>query len=129
MATLKSDISALIAHNWFASKSLANPGDKSGANPGDSYLVTITTALENSLSTPNSQKTRWVGGRGSGVRNKTNDKNTNPYSQYPADPSHQDGFYWVTGPEGLVTNEDGTTGTKFWDTSKSYSSLQLFEAQ
>lgn len=120
MATLKSDISALIAHNWFASKSLANPGDKSGANPGDSYLATITTALENSLSTPNSQKTLWVGGRGAGVRNKTNDKNTNPYSQYPADPSHQDGFYWVTGPEGLVTNEDGTTGTKFWDTSKSY---------
>lgn len=120
MATLESDISALIAHNWFASESLANPGDKSGANPGDSYLTTITTALENSLSTPNSQKTLWVGGRGSGVRNKTNDKTTNPYSQYPADPSHQDGFYWVTGPEGLVTNEDGTTGTKFWDTSKSY---------
>lgn len=120
MATLESDISALIAHNWFASESLANPGDKSGANPGDSYLATITTALENSLSTPNSQKTLWVGGMGSGVRNKTNDKTTNPYSQYPADPSHQDGFYWVTGPEGLVTNEDGTTGTKFWDTSKSY---------
>lgn len=119
METLKSDISALIAHNWFASESLANPGDKSGANPGDSYLATITTALENSLSTPNSQKTLWVGGMGSGVRNKTNDKTTNPYSQYPADPSHQDGFYWVTGPEGLVTNEDGTTGTKFWDTSKS----------
>lgn len=120
MATLKSDISALIAHNWFASKSLANPGDKSGANPGDSYLATITTALENSLSTPNSQKTLWVGGMGSGVRNKTNDTKTNPYSQYPADPTHQDGFYWVTGPEGLVANEDGTTGTKFWDTSKSY---------
>ena len=128
MATLESDIRALIAHNWFASESLANPGDKSGANPGDSYLATITTALENSLSTPNSQKTLWVGGMGSGVRNKTNDKTTNPYSQYPADPSHQDGFYWVTGPEGLVTttvtNADGTTttikGTKFWDTSKSY---------
>lgn len=128
MATLESDIRALIAHNWFASESLANPGDKSGANPGDSYLATITTALENSLSTPNSQKTLWVGGMGSGVRNKTNDKTTNPYSQYPADPRHQDGFYWVTGPEGLVTttvtNADGTTttikGTKFWDTSKSY---------
>ncbi|WP_273187313.1 filamentous hemagglutinin N-terminal domain-containing protein [Dialister succinatiphilus] len=128
MATLESDIRALIAHNWFASESLANPGDKSGANHGDSYLATITTALENSLSTPNSQKTLWVGGMGSGVRNKTNDKTTNPYSQYPADPSHQDGFYWVTGPEGLVTttvtNADGTTttikGTKFWDTSKSY---------
>lgn len=118
METLKSDISALIAHNWFASETLAKSG--TGADPGDSYLATITTALENSLSTPNSQKTLWVGGRGSGVRNKTNDKTTNPYSQYPADPSHQDGFYWVTGPEGLVTNEDGTTGTKFWDTSKSY---------
>lgn len=119
MNNLKSDISALIAHNWFASKALANPSDKSGANHGDSYLATITTALENSLSTPNSQKTLWVGGRGSGVRNKTNDKKTNPYSQYPSDPSHQDGFYWVTGPEGLVTNENGTTGTKFWDTSSS----------
>lgn len=119
MNNLKSDISALIAHNWFASKALANPGDKSGANHGDSYLATITTALENSLSTPNSQKTLWVGGRGSGVRNKTNDKKTNPYSQYPSDPTHQDGFYWVTGPEGLVTNKDGTKGTKFWDTSSS----------
>lgn len=119
MNNLKSDISALIAHNWFASKALANPGDKSGANHGDSYLATITTALENSLSTPNSQKTLWVGGMGSGVRNKTNDKTTNPYSQYPSDPTHQDGFYWVTGPEGLVTNENGTTGTKFWDSSSS----------
>ena len=117
MANLKSDISALLAHNWYASETLAKSG--TGANPGDSYLATITTALENSLSTPNSQKTLWVGGRGSGVRNKTNDKTTNPYSQYPADPSHQDGFYWVTGPEGLVTNENGATGTKFWDTSKS----------
>lgn len=123
MNNLKSDISALIAHNWFASKALANPGDKSGdksgANHGDSYLATITTALENSLSTPNSQKTLWVGGMGSGVRNKTNDKTTNPYSQYPSDPTHQDGFYWVTGPEGLVTNKDGTKGTRFWDTSSS----------
>lgn len=117
LETLKSDISALIAHNWFASETLAKSG--TGANAGDSYLATITTALENSLSTPNSQKTLWVGGMGSGVRNKTNDKTTNPYSQYPSDPTHQDGFYWVTGPEGLVTNENGTTGTKFWDSSSS----------
>lgn len=128
MATLKSDISALIAHNWFASKALANPGDKSGANPGDSYLATITTALENSLSTPNSKKTLWVGGMGSGVRNKTNDP-IRIFTHTPADPTHPDGFYWVTGPEGLVTNSltytksDGTIvpiqGTKFWDTSDS----------
>ena len=128
MKTLRSDISALIAHNWYVSKNLANPEDKSGANHGDSYLATITTALENSLSTPNSQKTLWVGARGSGVRNKTNDK-TRIFTHTPADPTHPDGFYWVTGPEGLVTNaltytkSDGTTvpvqGTKFWDTSSS----------
>ena len=126
MANLKSDISALLAHNWYASEALAKSG--TGANPGDSYLATITTALENSLSTPNSQKTLWVGGMGSGVRNKTND-NIRIFTHTPADPTHPDGFYWVTGPEGLVTNaltytkSDGTTvpvqGTKFWDTSSS----------
>lgn len=124
MANLRSDISALLAHNWYASENLANSG--TGANPGDSYLATITTALENSLSTPNSQKTLWVGARGSGVQNKTNDK-IRVFTHTPADPTHPDGFYWVTGPEGLVTttvtNADGTTttikGTKFWDTSSS----------
>lgn len=124
MANLRSDISALLAHNWYASENLAQSG--TGANPGDSYLATITTALENSLSTPNSQKTLWVGARGSGVQNKTNDK-IRVFTHTPADPTHPDGFYWVTGPEGLVTttvtNADGTTttieGTKFWDTSSS----------
>lgn len=124
MANLKSDISALLAHNWYASEKLAQSG--TGANPGDSYLATITTDLENSLSTPNSQKTLWVGGMGSGVQNKTND-NIRIFTHTPADPTHPDGFYWVTGPEGLVTttvtNADGTTttikGTKFWDTSSS----------
>lgn len=126
MTNLRSDISALLAHNWYASETLAKSG--TGANPGDSYLATITTALENSLSTPNSQKTLWVGGMGSGVQNKTND-NIRIFTHTPADPTHPDGFYWVTGPEGLVTNaltytkSDGTTvpvqGTKFWDTSSS----------
>lgn len=126
MDNLKADISALLAHNWYASETLAKSG--TGANPGDSYLATITTALENSLSTPNSQKTLWVGGMGSGVQNKTND-NIRIFTHTPADPTHPDGFYWVTGPEGLVTNaltytkSDGTTvpvqGTKFWDTSSS----------
>ena len=126
MDNLKADISALLAHNWYASETLAKSG--TGANPGDSYLATITTALENSLSTPNSQKTLWVGGMGSGVRNKTNDK-VRIFTHTPADPTHPDGFYWVTGPEGLVTNtltyttSDGTKvpiqGTKFWDTSDS----------
>jgi len=126
MNNLKSDISALIAHNWYVSESLTQSG--TGANAGDSYLATITTALENSLSTPNSQKTLWVGGMGSGVRNKTNDK-VRIFTHTPADLTHPDGFYWVTGPEGLVTNTltytktDGTIapiqGTKFWDTSNS----------
>lgn len=126
MDNLKSDISALIAHNWFASETLAKSG--TGANAGNSYLATITTALENSLSTPNSQKTLWVGGMGSGVRNKTNDP-IRIFTHTPADPTHPDGFYWVTGPEGLVTNSltytksDGTIvsvqGIKFWDTSDS----------
>lgn len=126
MDNLKADISALLAHNWYASETLAKSG--TGANPGESYLATITTALENSLSTPNSQKTLWVGGMGSGVQNKTND-NIRIFTHTPADPTHPDGFYWVTGPEGLVTNaltytkSDGTTvpvqGTKFWDTSSS----------
>lgn len=126
MQNLWNDISALLAHNWYASEALAQSG--TGANPGNSYLATITTALENSLSTPNSQKTLWVGGMGSGVRNKTND-NIRIFTHTPADPTHPDGFYWVTGPEGLVTNaltytkSDGTTvpvqGTKFWDTSSS----------
>ena len=124
MQNLWNDISALLAHNWYASETLAQSG--TGANPGDSYLATITTDLENSLSTPNSQKTLWVGGMGSGVQNKTND-NIRIFTHTPADPTHPDGFYWVTGPEGLVTttvtNADGTTttikGTKFWDTSSS----------
>lgn len=67
----------------------------------------------------------WAGGRGSGVRNrnKKNDAN-NVVTWYPADPTHPDGFYWVTGPEGLATDNASTyndtaigTGTKFWDTS------------
>lgn len=39
-----------------------------------------------------------------------------PYSYYgmPDDPVYQEGMYWVTGPEGEVTNSDGTTGTKFY---------------
>lgn len=31
------------------------------------------------------------------------------------DTTHPNGYYWVTGPEGLVTNADGTQGTKFTD--------------
>lgn len=127
-ATLKSDISALIAHNWFLSEQIAENGTQGGANVGDSYLATITTRLENSLSTPNGQHTLWVGGRGSGVRGRTYSVDpNNPATWGPADPTLMDGFYWVTGPEGAVstyTDSEGNplkydAGTKFWDTASS----------
>nr|WP_302708151.1 filamentous hemagglutinin N-terminal domain-containing protein [uncultured Dialister sp.] len=125
-ATLKSDISALIAHNWFLSEQIAENGSQGGANVRDSYLATITTRLENSLSTPNGLHTLWVGGRGSGVRGRTYkvDPN-NPATWGPADPTLMDGFYWVTGPEGAAStykDSEGNplkydAGTKFWDTA------------
>lgn len=127
-ATLKSDISALIAHNWFLSEKIAENGTPGGAKVGDSYLATITTRLENSLSTPNGLHTLWVGGRGSGVRGRdySVDKK-NPATWGPADPTLMDGFYWVTGPEGAAstyTDSEGNplkydAGTKFWDTTSS----------
>lgn len=127
-ATLKSDISALIAHNWFLSEQIAENGTQGGAKVGDSYLATITTRLENSLSTPNGLHTLWVGGRGSGVRGRdySVDKK-NPATWGPADPTLMDGFYWVTGPEGAAStykDSEGNllkydAGTKFWDTTSS----------
>ena len=128
MATLKSDIAELIAHNWFLAEQIAENGTNGGSNVGDSYLATITTRLENSLSTPNGQHTLWVGGRGSGVRGRTvtDDKN-NPATWGPSDPTLMDGFYWVTGPEGAsstYTDSESNAlkydaGTKFWDTASS----------
>lgn len=112
---IKDDISHLLATNWFASKELAQGNTKGGSAAGDSYLATITTILENSLTTPNGQQILWAGGRGSGVLNKkgstssANDK-LYPYSFYgmPDDPTYQDGMYWVTGPEGEANNGKGT---------------------
>ena len=114
-ANIKDDISHLLATNWFASKELAQGNTKGGSAAGASYLATITTILENSLTTPNGQQILWAGGRGSGVLNKkgsnnsTNDK-LYPYSFYgmPDDPTYQDGMYWVTGPEGEANNGKGT---------------------
>ena len=114
-ANIKDDISHLLATNWFASKELAQGNTKGGSAAGDSYLATITTILENSLTTPNGQQILWAGCRGSGVLNKkgsnssTNDK-LYPYSFYgmPDDPTYQDGMYWVTGPEGEANNGKGT---------------------
>lgn len=128
MATLKADIAELIAHNWFLAEQIAENGRSGGAKVGDSYLATITTRLENSLSTPNGQHTLWVGGRGSGVRGRTvKDDPNNPATWGPSDPTLMDGFYWVTGPEGAAStykDSEGNTlkydaGTKFWDTVSS----------
>lgn len=52
-ANIKDDISHLLATNWFASKELAQGSNGGGSAAGDSYLATITTILENSLTTPN----------------------------------------------------------------------------
>ena len=122
-ANIKDDISHLLATNWFASKELAQGNTKGGSAAGDSYLATITTILENSLTTPNGQQILWAGGRGSGVLNKkgsnnsTNDK-LYPYSFYgmPDDPTYQDGMYWVTGPEGEA---NGGKGTQFYSNAGS----------
>lgn len=128
METLKADIAELIAHNWFLAEQIAENGTSGGAKVGDSYLATITTRLENSLSTPNGQHTLWVGGRGSGVRGRTiKDDPNNPATWGPSDPTLMDGFYWVTGPEGAAStykDSEGNTlkydaGTKFWDTVSS----------
>lgn len=123
---LRKDITSYLAHNWYVAQEMASTGSKgNGDQVGDSYLATITTRLENSLTTPNDAHIMWAGGRGSGVRNR-NKKNdaSNVVTWYPADPTHPDGFYWVTGPEGLATDNASTyndttigTGTKFWDTS------------
>lgn len=128
METLKADIAELIAHNWFLAEQIAENGTSGGAEVRDSYLATITTRLENSLSTPNGQHTLWVGGRGSGVRGRTvKDDPNNPATWGPSDPTLMDGFYWVTGPEGAAStykDSEGNTlkydaGTKFWDTVSS----------
>lgn len=116
---LTNDIKQLIASNWFVSEDLAkyDPQTKTYNNGksavGDSYLATITTVLENSLTTPNGQQYLWVGGRGSGVLHKTGSTNNDklyPYSYWgmPDDPTYQDGMYWVTGPEGEANNGKGT---------------------
>ncbi|HJI29497.1 MAG TPA: hypothetical protein OIL76_05515 [Veillonellaceae bacterium] len=109
---ISDDIKRLLASNWFDSKDLAQGSTGGGSAVEDSYLATITTILENSLTTPNGQQILWAGGMGSGVLHKTGDRN-NPYAYYglPVDPTHSNGMYWVTGPEGKA---NGGTGTQFY---------------
>ena len=96
----KEELSKSLANNWTAARTLAASG--TGANTGDTYLATITTALENSLVSQGKENPLFVGGRGSGNKN------------YPIDSTYRDGYYWVTGPEGLA---NGGTGTKFAENS------------
>ena len=90
-----------VANNWDFAKILAQGNTEGGAKTGDTYLATITTALENSLTSQGKENPLFVGGRGSGN------------SRNPVDNTYRDGYYWITGPEGLVTNANGTKGTKF----------------
>lgn len=95
----KSYISRYLAgqsKTWAGAKAMAQGTTKGKDNTGDTYLATITTALENSLASPSEEYQLIVGGRGSGNKNNPVDR------QYP------DGYYWVTGPEGMANNGKGT---------------------
>lgn len=112
LANLTADINDLLSVNWFVAKNLAQGGTKGGSTVGDTYLATLTTILENSLSAPESSTALFVGARGSGVLNKkgsTNEDKKLPYSYYglPDDPLYSNGMYWVTGPEGKANDGKG----------------------
>ena len=127
LANLTSDIKDLLSVNWFVAKNLAQGETKGGSAVGATYLATLTTILENSLTAPESSTALFVGARGSGVLNKkgsTSEDKKLPYSYYglPDDPLYSNGMYWVTGPEGEANNG---TGTQFYsnvgsDWSKTY---------
>ena len=96
----KSNLSSYLAAQsitWAGAKAMAQGATKGTDNTGDTYLATITTALENSLASPAEEYQLIVGGRGSG-----NNKNN------PADEQYPYGYYWVTGPEGMANNGKGT---------------------
>ena len=106
-ATQKKTLERLyVANSWEDAKVLAETGSRGKGNQvGDSYLATITTALENSKASQGREYPLFVGGKGSG--------NTTTAYPHPADPEHPEGYYWVTGPEGLADDGKGTKGTKF----------------
>lgn len=113
LANLTSDIKDLLSVNWFVAKNLAQGKTEGGSVVGATYLATLTTILENSLTAPESATALFVGARGSGVLSKTGKTNEDkklPYSYYglPDDPLYSNGMYWVTGPEGEANNGKGT---------------------
>lgn len=96
---------------WEEAKAAAQ-GKTGGAKAvGDTYLATITSALENSVANANASgksEELFVGGVGT----ETSDRSVGGRS-----------FYWVTGPEGANGTESVTvngktyTGTKFYETA------------
>ena len=113
LANLTADINDLLSVNWFVAKNLAQGSTNGGSADDATYLATLTTILENSLTAPESSTALFVGARGSGVLNKkgsTNEDQKLPYSYYglPDDPLYSNGMYWVTGPEGKANNGKGT---------------------
>ena len=106
-ATQKKTLERLyVANSWEDAKVLAETGSRGKGNQvGDSYLATITTALENSKASQGREYPLFVGGKGSGDLTAAHPA--------PADPEHPEGYYWVTGPEGLADDGKGTKGTKF----------------
>ena len=119
-----------VANTWEVAQKLAADGSKGdGSKYNDTYLATITTALENSLVSQGKENPLFIGAKGSGVL-VPGDPNGR---DKPADPTHQDGYYWVTGPEGLANDGNGTkfaekdgsaTNNSFvkWNSSKSTTS-------
>lgn len=106
-ASQKSNLSSYLAAQsitWAGAKAMAQGATKGTNHTGDTYLATITTALENSLASPPEEYQLIVGGRGSGDATRLNPN--------PADPDHPDGYYWVTGPEGMANNGKGTKFAK-----------------
>lgn len=81
-----------VANNWDFAKILAQGRTEGGAKTGDTYLATITTALENSLTSQGKENPLFVGGRGSG--NSSN----------PIDSTYRDGYYMDT--IGLLDRKD-----------------------
>lgn len=77
------------ALTWNAAEAAASGGDGDAA--GDTYLATVTSALENSIVTSTAaQNQAWLGG---------------------SDAAVEGDWRWVTGPEGL---ENGGDGRPFW---------------
>lgn len=118
LANLTADINDLLSVNWFVAKQLAQGTTKGGSAVNDTYLATLTTVLENSLTAPDGPRAVFVGARGSGVLHKlgtapgsnVTEEQRLPYSYYglPDDPLFSNGMYWVTGPEGEANNGKGT---------------------